>query len=48
MKKGTSNKRDAVLQALDDYLSYMGMPIKKAQSDLKAVTILDLEKFFVD
>ena len=47
MKKGTSNKRDAVLQALDDYLSYMGMPIEKAQSDLKAVTILGLEKFFV-
>lgn len=47
MKKGTSNKRDTVLQALDDYLSYMGMPIEKAQSDLKAVTILGLEKFFV-
>ncbi len=47
MKKGTSNKRDVVLQALDDYLSYMGMPIAKAQSNLKPVTILGLEKFFI-
>ena len=47
MKKGTSNKRDVALRVLDDYLSYMGMPIEKAQSDLKVVTILGLEKFFV-